>query len=110
MNFIRILCADSLNNCMLFFKKNNGEKKHNISMEMNNKHEKTLYDEENEAFQDWPSDYSTSLKTNQSTTNNQLNIDTPILKIFPKPFLIGNIDEDKFVKKANVINFNKNSL
>ena len=104
MNFIRILCTNSFNNCIIFFKKNKELETNNTNFEIKNKDENSLYDEENEAFQAWPNDTINSLNINRSNTNNNPKIDVPISKITIKPVLIGNIDEDKLVKKANVTN------
>jgi len=107
MNFIRILCHDSYAQCLTFLKKPNPKQKDDdktTEMTITIEHRD---EEESEAFQAWPSELNSSPNKNRAVASK---MDAPISKLITKPVLIGNLDEDKLVKKASLIKDDDNPL
>mmetsp|Transcript_29447 Transcript_29447/g.34037 ORF Transcript_29447/g.34037 Transcript_29447/m.34037 type:complete len:185 (+) Transcript_29447:75-629(+) len=121
MNFIRHLCKDTFDNCLVMFHKKpstqNSHEYSNVSHEMS---EDVFHNEEEEedydAFAAWPSQKNDSTKASSinsaknssenakelATTKTQsTESDSPSAK---KPMLIGNIDEENISKKKEIVN------
>jgi hypothetical protein len=95
---------------MMMMRKNNIKDKTDNPIEMQDTPD-IHYDEEKEAFQDWPSDTNVSTDVSRTSASASNKMDAPISKIsHSKPMLIGNVDEDKLVKKANLMKEDENPL
>lgn len=86
------ICQDTFEKCLSFIKKD--PKKEEYAMVDMKPPE--AENEENEIFNDWPTEGSI-----YKTPKNETPIDVPITTV-KKPVLVGNVDEESLIKKKDV--------
>lgn len=110
MNFIRHICKDTFDQCLVMIKPQQKKEDHGYSTVGREMKEEAFHhddEEDDESFSAWPSKSTAATTASASSSsvekrNTTVDTEDPSPGLEKRPMLIGNIDEENLMRKNDV--------